>query len=574
MRLRRSTIVVYGSEPLAGSVAEGLMDDGRAVGVLTRDELLSLKPARHAVLVLAEPPDTTQLLADLIERQRARRARWRSGITRVILMHGSDPPPALPPLEPSDRLRLETFAVVPRAVRTLLARWPLHWAMDALFGQTPHLLIAGLDAVALVYLVQALRLIQYGDAPPRVTVLGADPETDGARFLAAYPEAEQIAELRFGALALSEMPPVTLAFVSVGGLSAARSLARTIARDQRCSPPILLEVGDARPSGEVAQWDGQIIPVSYRREACRAGVLLDGVGDEIARSIHEHYRDTIAAQGRDPGSEPAGQPWERLAHSYRQANRHQADHLWAKLAITDCRAVAEEMVESFAFAPLEVERLAIIEHQRWAADRYLDGWRFAPERDNARKHHPQLIPYAALSEPMKDLDRFAVRGVPTLLARSGLGVVRMLIVAIPDPAPTTRLGRRLRGQMERVLERLLTRYPDRALIVAAALSHPDVRATVRQAMERAEAGFFWLLPGPVDTVLADQPDAPARSDLLALAARAERRIMLDGEDALERWFAARSEIVLTLGVQEHRAAPRKRIGLLQGASMPSWNFEY
>ena len=77
--------------------------------------------------------------------------------------------------------------------------------------------------------------------------------------------------------------------------------------------------------------------------------------------------------------------------------------------MTDCQAVPESQVESFAFAPVEVERLAVIEHGRWAADRWLDGWSYAPTRDNARKHHPQLIPYQQLSGPMKDLDRFAVR---------------------------------------------------------------------------------------------------------------------------------------------------------------------
>ena len=131
----------------------------------------------------------------------------------------------------------------------------------------------------------------------------------------------------------------------------------------------------------MADWDGQVMPFSWLRDACQPEVLLDHQGDELARVIHDHYQDSIAAQGRDPSEEPAGRPWEALPASYRNANRHQADHLWAKLAVTDCRAVPEELVESFAFAPLEGERLAIIEHARWAADRYLDGWSLTLDLD-------------------------------------------------------------------------------------------------------------------------------------------------------------------------------------------------
>jgi hypothetical protein len=188
-----------------------------------------------------------------------------------------------------------------------------------------------------------------------------------------------------------------------------------------CSRSVCRTGRDATARGRIEDWDGQIIPVSYLREACRPAVLLDGRGDEVARTIHDHYRDSIAAQGRNPDGEPAGQPWELLATSYRQANRHQADHVWAKLAVTDARAVPEEMVDSFVLTPLEVERLAVIEHERWAADRHLDGWSYAPERDNQLKHHPQLIPYADLSEPMKDLDRFAVRGCRPCLRVRGSG---------------------------------------------------------------------------------------------------------------------------------------------------------
>ncbi len=590
MLFGQSPVYVCGSEPLVSRVIAGLRADGRPVKMITPDQLIALKPTRPGAernrgirtLILADPPDPAALIADFAARLGPARRRFGAGTTRLILMHPTDPPPPLPERNLGGRLRLETFAVENRAVRALLTRWPLHAGMDPPFGQGPHLLIAGFAAPAGAFLIQALRLIQYGDRRPMVTVLCEEGDQAAARFQTAYPQAGQVAEIRFAPLAsppLSGAPAVTLALVCLHdpgehGLAVANTLAESIAREQRASPPILLEVGDHAPMGDITAWDGQIIPISHLREACRAGVLLDGIGDEVAESIHEHYCDSIAAQGRDPANEPAGQPWSRLAASYRQANRHQADHLWAKLALTDCRAVAEEMVESFAFTPLEVERLALIEHQRWAADRYLDGWTHAPVRDNARKHHPQLIPYPELSESMKDLDRFAVRGVPALLARSRLGVVRMLIVGLPEPGPRLVAGPRLRTLTNRILRRLVTRYPDRALILAATLLDPMVRQVVRQALDQAGAGLFWLLPRPLDEMLATQPDTSARQDLLALAARAERRVTLDGETELARWFATRTEIAIALGDAEPIAGPAKRVVLTKGWNGLDWNFEY
>ncbi|MGB5832623.1 MAG: RyR domain-containing protein, partial [Thiohalocapsa sp.] len=362
------------------------------------------------------------------------------------------------------------------------------------------------------------------------------------------------------------------------------SLMRVIALEQRVSPPVLLQVGDLEPSGELGDWDGQLLPFSSRQLVLTPGVLLEGSGDELAQVIHAHYRDTSAAQGRNPDAEPSSRLWEALPDSYRHANRHQADHLWAKLAVTDCRAVPEDLVESFAFAPTEVERLAVIEHARWAADRYLDGWIYAPIRNNTQKHHPQLIPYADLSRPMKDLDRFAVRLVPALLARSGLGLVRMLIVGVPEIRSAAGTGTgisTLQHGVDQLVQRLIARYPDRGLIIAATLTDPASRLLARRALQLADAGLFLLCPVPIAEMLAAQPDANSRRELLALTVRAERRIALPVEGALERWLETRAEILVqfaeravtptSVAASDASGGKRVRVGLDGGLH---WNFEY
>lgn len=55
-----------------------------------------------------------------------------------------------------------------------------------------------------------------------------------------------------------------------------------------------------------------------------------------------------------------------------------------------------------------IERLAENAHDVWAAQRIRDGWTWGPARNDERKEHPSLIPYADLSESEKTYDRIMV----------------------------------------------------------------------------------------------------------------------------------------------------------------------
>jgi ryanodine receptor 2 len=51
------------------------------------------------------------------------------------------------------------------------------------------------------------------------------------------------------------------------------------------------------------------------------------------------------------------------------------------------------------------ERLAEHTHDVWSVQRLADGWRLGPARDDAKKEHPCLVPYAELPESEKEYDR-------------------------------------------------------------------------------------------------------------------------------------------------------------------------
>jgi hypothetical protein len=73
--------------------------------------------------------------------------------------------------------------------------------------------------------------------------------------------------------------------------------------------------------------------------------------------------------------------------------------------------------------PVEIgaltERLAENAHDIWATQRLREGWGFGARRDDARKEHPCLIPYAALPDSEKEYDRQAA--METLKAILALG---------------------------------------------------------------------------------------------------------------------------------------------------------
>jgi hypothetical protein len=74
--------------------------------------------------------------------------------------------------------------------------------------------------------------------------------------------------------------------------------------------------------------------------------------------------------------------------------------------------------------PAERTRLAILEHERWMADRRLSGWRLREARDNARKIHTDLVPFEDLSEAVKGFDYAVIDWLDSYLPRRPGGLDR------------------------------------------------------------------------------------------------------------------------------------------------------
>ncbi len=70
------------------------------------------------------------------------------------------------------------------------------------------------------------------------------------------------------------------------------------------------------------------------------------------------------------------------------------------------------------------ERLAENNHDIWAQRRLDEGWTYGPQRDDERKLHPCLVPYADLPESEKEYDRATALEALKFILAAGYKIVK------------------------------------------------------------------------------------------------------------------------------------------------------
>lgn len=73
---------------------------------------------------------------------------------------------------------------------------------------------------------------------------------------------------------------------------------------------------------------------------------------------------------------------------------------------------------------LLAEKMAENVHEVWAQTRKEQGWSYGPERDDAAKKHPCMVPYSQLSEEEKVYDRNTSQETLRFILKEGFHIVR------------------------------------------------------------------------------------------------------------------------------------------------------
>jgi hypothetical protein len=279
-------------------------------------------------------------------------------------------------------------------------------------------------------------------APPRITVIDPHAKALEGVFRVRAPEADASAEFEFiegqvSSLAISPSPaalaravadagPITTAYVCLASDSEAlaaagmlQSLTRAIDIGQPAVFVRLRDSASVAPRGADARGLDALTPFGDLDVILEASEFLADKPDAAARAFNEAYRRALAPQVRNDPANRSAYAWDHLDETFRQANRDVVAHAPAKLAsagIDPALWRGRHSLPALTAGALyndaaELEALSELEHERWSAQRRMDGWRWtaAASKDEVRRLHPSLAPYEQLSDPIKEFDRGNVR---------------------------------------------------------------------------------------------------------------------------------------------------------------------
>jgi hypothetical protein len=181
----------------------------------------------------------------------------------------------------------------------------------------------------------------------------------------------------------------------------------------------------SRPTAIRTIKSARLVLISVMRTVYSIAAMRTGMNEQLAKAIHETYRQHAMDQGATVETNDSVRPWDQLPEYLKDSNREQAWDIGRKLAMVGLSAIPRSgSNEPATLTDKDVEKLAKAEHRRWMNERTAKGWRHGDVRDNDRKLHPDLVEWEYLSEDSRDKDRSAVRAIPEHLAAAGLQIIQ------------------------------------------------------------------------------------------------------------------------------------------------------
>lgn len=315
--------------------------------------------------------------------------------------------------------------------RQLLVETPLHKIAHWLCQDRMHILVVGLNDISQKIILHTLlsqRTHRLG--PPVFTIIDPEASTGRKAFEATWPGISDVAAIRFietpltpsqieaAIVEASKTAPLTATILcltdEVENLTAALRIHSAAARGQIYAGNIMVRRAHTSDFFErlssIVRYDLANLLSDFGEGDHQLFVRrITDEDDLLARRIHEAYCHQREAAGDEPSASTA--PWDTLPESSRRANRRAADHIWTKLEAVGYRIDRRDqalprLVDQGARLeePATLSALAELEHDRWWADRVVDGWQYGPVRDNQTQVHPDMRPCAELEDTARSKD--------------------------------------------------------------------------------------------------------------------------------------------------------------------------
>lgn len=293
-----------------------------------------------------------------------------------------------------------------------------------------NIILFGFNDMGRALLLQALRLLHFNPAlKTQIIIADKNIKEAATAFFEEYPFAGQILNIQFKE---SNGLYKHILNENINALDSVIPVVITALRKDEENLKIALEIlnntpeekfriyaynSDSKSISRVIRSKGQeherLTFFGDLETFCRLEYITGKQQDAMAIAIHNDY---IKQQQQLTSTESKAYktPWEDLSEDARDANRAQADHLPYKLAQAGVNADSIRDNE-IVFTAENIEMLAIAEHDRWCAHRLVNGWQYAPQRNDVKRLHPSLVPWTELSEIEKQKDREAVLRIPFIL---------------------------------------------------------------------------------------------------------------------------------------------------------------
>lgn len=160
--------------------------------------------------------------------------------------------------------------------------------------------------------------------------------------------------------------------------------------------------------------------------ACDVDLVMGGTRELLAQAIHQGYVQDQLAAGKTVVDNPSMRAWHRLSDHLKNSNRKQADHIDVKLKMIGCelQAKPDGFISVLEFTESEIERLALVEHQRWLDQQRISGWTWGEQKDEVRRTNPNIVAWEELTEEVRCYNHDCIRRIPKVLARADFEILR------------------------------------------------------------------------------------------------------------------------------------------------------
>jgi len=337
-------------------------------------------------------------------------------------------------------LRLDFFNVDDLAARALLGEEPLR----AVGGRPPRVLVVGATAFGRAVLVEVARRWRrlYADGADRLPLVLVDDDATRTieQLTLRYPFLTQTCHFtphEEDLSALRSSLPFDRVFICYDDEELALKTALTaewlwyggsrsvVVRLDRLAA---LREAFGGTSGDplLDELSGTLRLYGVVEGASDPAAIGDDLVERLARVIHDSYEAARRRHGDRADTNPSIVAWEELPETLQRANRAQAQDIGRKLRAVGCMLSPRVGPGvDYLLGEGEVDRLAIMEHERWYAERVAAGWTFADRRDDKRRLHPSLRDWAELPDDTRQRNYDAIRELPAILADAGFRIVRM-----------------------------------------------------------------------------------------------------------------------------------------------------